>query len=227
MPPAASPHLKSLALACLLACCLPAGRAHAQQQQGPARGTELREVLEQLDRTSLAGARVGVSHGGAPGDEGALPEPIPSVSKATLVYSQGFKLANLEGCTLTLRNDDVKLLRPARPPRPGTYMGDPQTRYVAEVYVALDKVGERKGRAPYRHTKDAEKARVFGVWRSEYKQRRFRPRDIGGVSVFPAGRRERHNYFGYGKLFFTFDTREAGEQFDSAFRRAVKLCQPK
>jgi len=226
MQPLPGQLLKSHALACLLACCLPAALAHARQQ-GAAGDPALREVLEQLDRTSLAGARLGVSHGGAPGDENALPEPIPSVSKATLVYSQGFKLANLEGCSLTLRNDDVKLLRPARPPRPGTYMGDPQTHYVAEVYVALDKMGERKGRTPYRHTKDAEKARVFGAWRTEYKQRRFRPREIGIVNVFPAGQRERRNLVGYRKLFFTFDTREASEQFDSAFRRAVKLCQPK
>ncbi len=222
MQPTARTLLKSLVLACALACCVPAVRTRAQQ--GAAGEPPLREVLEELDRTSLAGARVGVSDGEMPGDPDALPEPIVPVAKFTFVYSQGFRLANLEGCTLTLRNDDVKVLRPAR--RAGSAPG-PETHYVAELYVYLDKVSRHNGRKPYQHAKDAEKARVFGPWRAEYVQRKRRTQHIGGVSIFPAGQRERQNFFGYEKLFFTFDTREAGQQFDSAFRRAIKLCQPK
>ena len=222
MPQTPRTLLKSLVLACALASCAPAVQTSARQAASNEPG--LREVLEEMDRTSLAGARVGVSDRGTPDYPDALPEPITGVAKFTFVYSQGFRLANLEGCTLTLRNDDVKVLRPSRR---GASAPGPEARYVMELYVALDKVSWRKGRKPYRHTKDAEKARVFGPWRAEYKKRRRRSQHIGGVSIFPIGQRERHNFFGYEKLSFTFDTREASEQFDSAFRRAVKLCQPK
>jgi|GEM_PF-3247580 len=221
MPPTPRLFLNSLVLACALACCLPAARTRAQQ--AAAHSAELRQVLEQLDRTGLAGARVGVSDQGTPDNPDALPEPITGFAKFTFVYARGFKFANLEGCTLTLRHDDLKVLRPA--PR-GDDAPGPEKQYVAELYVSLDKVSWHNGRKPYRHTKDAEKARVFGPWRTQYVQRRRRTVHIGGMSIFPVGQRERQNFFGYEKLFFTFDTKEAAEQFDSAFRRAVKLCTP-
>jgi hypothetical protein len=199
--------------------------------------SSLSEIIDWLDRTSFAAARIGLNHSGSeavksPGyyKRGTLGEKF--------VFSQGFKLANLDGCTLTLRNDDVKLLRYADNALitiggDGRHMfdevGKTETRYVAELYLPLQKISDRRGKAPYLHTSNPKQAGLIGSWRTVFQPKGFfgHSRRVFAISVFPAGEREKQEFMDGEMLTFTFDSRETSEKFNAAFRRAFKLCGAK
>jgi hypothetical protein len=190
------------------------------------RSSSLAEVLGWLDKTSFANARVGLSNDGSPGDSDSI-MPTDSLPSEKAVFSQGFKLTNVDGCALTLRNDDVKVIRFSKSLERFRDVGNTQTRYVTELYVPLYRLSHRKGKAPYRHTSNPEKARLLGAWRAEFKEKGFFSRHDVGMSIFPAGQKEVRQYIDGGTLTFTFDSQEMSEQFNAAFRQAIKLCTAK
>ncbi len=75
------------------------------------------------------------------------------------------------------------------------------------------------------YTKDPEKTRLLGAWQTEFKYEGPFSRTIVRLAIFSAdskpGRWEGVN------LAFIFESKEMSEKFDAAFRRGIKLCQPK
>jgi hypothetical protein len=187
--------------------------------------SSLIEVLNWLDQTSFANARVGLNTGETGGNDESGPFHQDAMPAEKPIFSQGFRLANLEGCMLTLRNDDMRILR--RPNK--LYQWNIGESYVAELYIPLYRLSPRKGRSTYRHTRDPEKARLFGTWRTEFKHRGFFARHDVGISYFPAGQRESKSkgYKDGETLTFTFDSKEMSEKFNAAFRQTIRLCQAK
>ena len=69
------------------------------------------EIMHWLDKTSLPKARIGVRTSSKPQNDSDSPvlqqDQEPALS---LFYAQGFKLIKVDGCSVTLRNDDTRLI---------------------------------------------------------------------------------------------------------------------
>jgi hypothetical protein len=191
--------------------------------QGPAelgQGSSVLEIMNWLDKTMLPNARVGVRTSSTPqieSDSHVLKQDErPSDS---LFYSQGFKLVNVDRCNLTLRNDDAKLIAHS------SLVAGNMEQYKAELFVPLARLSDKKGRRPYRHTSNPEKSRLLGTWRTEFKSKRSREEAL--LTLYLPGHTEKIGGWAAETLTFTFDSREMSEQFDAAFRHAVRLCRTK
>jgi hypothetical protein len=187
------------------------------------RSSSVYEILNWLDRTSFAHARVGLKTGGSEGLPGSYnPDWQEGTPSYTLVFSPGFRLSGSGGCTLTLKNGDTHLVDHSK------LVTDTRQHRAAELEIRLDEMGPAKGRAPYRHTKNPEKARLVGAWRTEYKYKNFwRRRVVGELTLFSIESQERLGSWDGVTLTFTFDSKDMSEQFDAAFRQAIRLCNEK
>jgi hypothetical protein len=186
----------------------------------------------EFDRLESAGlfaaARVGLTDSVWRYRNGTGPDDEPTLETDKEIFSQGFRFGSFKGCTLTLRNDDVKMLLPAEKglSRGLTYAGDgPPPRYVAELHIQLDRLSARKGKSAMRVNNDPEKARLYGAWRAEYRFEGIVAKSAAHVTMFPAGLRESRKRYEGESVGFTFDDREQSLRFDAAFRRAIKLCE--
>ncbi len=207
--------------------------AASAQTRPPAPATEpkpsIKEEFERLESADLfAAARVGLTDNVLRHRNGTGLYDEPTLETEKEIFSQGFRFGSLEGCTLTLRNEDVRmLLSPGgERSRALTYAGGaPPTRHVAELHIQLAGLSARKGKSAMRVNSDPDKARLYGAWRAEYRFKGIVAKSPVFVSMFPAGLREsRKNYEGE-SVGFTFDSREQSLKFDAAFRRAIKLCE--
>lgn len=229
-----SPARGALALAASL-CLLAPGASAQKGDRLPGRldeNSKVPQLVEWLGEAVLAGARVGLNHDGEEIRNPITREFEGETLAERFVFSQGFRVAKLEDCALTLRNDDVKLLRYADDAfftiggggsHPLDDVGRSGTRYAAEMLVPLRLLSDRKGRVPYRHTKDSKQAALLGVWRATYRTR-GRGRHVS-IKVFPAERPEEMRDVDGDMLSFTFDDKAAADNFHAAFRRAIRLCK--
>jgi hypothetical protein len=180
------------------------------------------EIMDWLDKNIWPKARIGVRTSSLPRiDSDSFVLQQDEEPAHSLFYAQGFKLIKVDGCNVTLRNDDTRLIAHSRFIIDNT----PQQRYRAELYVPLDRLSVTKGRAPYRHTKDPQKSVLLGAWRTEFKSNQSREEGI--LTLFLAGHTEKTVIWDAETLTFTFDTKEESEQFDAAFRQAIRLCRKK
>jgi hypothetical protein len=182
------------------------------------------ELLESSDL--FAAARVGLTDSVWRYRNGTGPDGEPTLETDKEIFSQGFRFVSLKGCTLTLRNDDVRTLLPPGEGRALTYAGGgPPPRNVAELFIQLDLLSARKGKSALRVNDSPEKARLYGAWRAEYRFKGIVAKSAAHVSMFPAGLRESRKKYEGESVGFTFDSREQSLKFDAAFRRAIKLCE--
>lgn len=210
---------------------VPAASAQLRPVAPPAAETNPspREEFDRLESAGLfAAARVGLTDSVWRYRNGTGPDDEPTLETDKEIFSQGFRFGGFKGCTLTLRNEDVKTLLPPEKARrrPLTYAGGgPPPRYVAELYIQLDRLSARKGKSAMRVNNDPEKARLYGAWRAEYRFKGVVAKSAVHVSMFPAGLRESRKRYEGESVGFTFDDREQSLRFDAAFRRAIKLCE--
>ena len=187
------------------------------------RSWSVSEIMDWLDRASFAYARVGLKKSSSAG----LPSsPNPDWQEGTpghkVIFSQGFRLGGVGGCTLTLKNEDTHRINYSK------NMRESKRHFAAELDIQLDKLSPTKGRATYRHTKNPEEARLIGAWRTEYKQKGFFTRRVvGELTLFSMESKERVGFWDGETLTFTFDSKEMSEKFDAAFRQAIRLCKEK
>jgi hypothetical protein len=130
------------------------------------------------------------------------------------IFAPGFKLASTDGCNLTLRNDDARVVNREGTPRS------------VELFLPLARMSDRKGKAPYRHTKNPRVAELFGTWRTEFKEKGFFTHGIFTVRLKDLSSGQSDTKAG-DSLKFTFDDKDAAHKFNVALRRAIKLCTPK
>jgi hypothetical protein len=205
----------------MLLCRPVLGQDSGSVPPGPSQRPHISEIMEWLDKNGLAEARVGVRTSSQPAKEefpgGPLQDPYPALS---VFYAQGFKLVRGDVCNVVLRNDDTALLAHSKlieDPPPGQ-------RYSALLFIALDRLSVKKGKGPYRHTSNADRARLLGTWRTEFKSNRSKE-DVSLTLSEPA-HPSKLLVWQAETLTFTFDNKETSEKFDAAFREAIKICQP-
>jgi hypothetical protein len=194
--------------------------------------SSLSEILGWLDKTSFANASVGLKT--IVSDAGLDPaDRLTAKLSESAFFSPGFRLIKVDGCNLTLRNDNVKVLSfltsSYNPDEvaslPGYRNGKRQS--AALLFIPLDKMSDRKGKGPYRHTKDPEKVKLLGVWRTEFKKKGFFSREIFRIDMIPSEQGATKESMEAQILTFTFEKKEMSEQFNAAFRQAIKLCTAK
>jgi hypothetical protein len=155
------------------------------------------------------------------------------------VFSSGFRLVKVDGCRLTLRNDEVKVLSGWTNRTDSNEMslanfvwggkkGEKKlTPQSAVLLIPLDKMRYGAGKKPYKHTKNAEEAKLLGTWRTKYKEKGFFKRSVFQMEITAAEDPEPKGKMKAGTLTFTFDDKEESERFDTALRQAIKLCTAK
>lgn len=193
--------------------------------------SSLSEILAWLDKNSFPQARIGLN----------LRRTSDSISCEgcgvydSAVFSQGFKLIKADGCSLTLGNEDIKILSFSTTAR-SSYddislerfrrKATDLTPYPAELYIRLNRMKPERGKGPQLN-KDPAVAKLLGSWRTEFKSKGGRPWDVLLIVVFDsppgAGRDQMYG----DSITFTFDKKETAEQFNAAFRQAIKLCTTK
>jgi hypothetical protein len=179
------------------------------------------EIVSWLDKTSFPQARVGIRTNSLPAVESLSPvlsqDQRPPESR---FYSQGFRLVAADGCSLTLRNDDARLIAHS-----DLVPINLQEHYSADLYVPLSRLSDRKGRAPNRHTNKPEKSQLLGTWRTEFKSNRSREDVV--LKLSPKSGTEKPVIWEAETLTFTFDSKGMSQNFDAAFRQAIRLCKRK
>ena len=123
-------------------------------------------------------------------------------------------------CGVTLRNENTRLIAHSKlvqdPP--------PDQRYTAELYIPLNRLSVSKGKRPYRHTANPDKAQLPGTWRTEFKSNWSREDVV--LTLFSPGKTLKLRVWEAETLTFTFESKEMSEKFDAAFRQAIRICQP-
>jgi hypothetical protein len=188
------------------------------------------EIVAWLDQTSFANARVGLNDPGSRSRYQFGVEIQHSKPSAKAVVSKGFRLARLDGCHLTLRNEAVSVVDFSGPRHSGdvkTLLENRKGNTAGQLFMWLERVSYTKGKAPYRHTKNIEKARLLGSWRTKFTYRGFFARDVFSMSFSDPEQGPMREVMSTDTLTFTFDDRDAAEGFNAAFRQAIKLCQSK
>ena len=174
------------------------------------------EILKWLDQTTFRNARIVLKDSS---DAFTYRPPWDDSGPAihTFIFTQGFRVTNIDGCNVMLRNDDAKTVYKSK-------VQDSTHRSIADVWLQLNRMSPNKGKRTHRYTKDPEKVRLLGAWRTEFKYRGWFARTMFGLSLYSPESKEPERWEGM-DLAFTFDTKEMSEKFDAAFRRAIRLCQ--
>lgn len=100
------------------------------------------EILTWLDQTTFRNARVVLKDSR---DAFIYRPPWDDSGPAmhTFVFTQGFRVTSIDGCNLTLRNDDARMVTKST-------VEDSTHRLVADVWVQLNRMGATKGRPTHR-----------------------------------------------------------------------------
>lgn len=176
------------------------------------------EILTWLDQTTFRNIRV-VLKDSWDADEYIPPMVDYEPAKKTFNFTQGFRATTIDGCNLVLRNDDARIVTKSK-------VEDTVHPLIADVWVQLNRMGADKGRHTHRYTRDKEKVRLLGAWRTEFSYNGWFSRTMVGLNLSSPEWKKTQRWQGT-NLAFTFDTREMGEQFDAAFRQAIRLCRKK
>ena len=187
--------------------------------EGLNENSSLSEIVQWLDRSSFGNARIVLND---TWDDLTYRSPLvdDEPAKNSFVFAQGFKVTNLEGCTIALGNNDPKTVLKSMEL-------ESRDRQVAQLNLEPHRMSPSKGRSTYRFTKDPEKSRVLGPWRTEFKHKGWSYKSFLGLYLYSADTRKLEaRWIGY-NLAFTFDNKEMSENFDAAFRQAIRLCRSK
>ena len=204
----------------------------------------LTEIVDQLNKTSFPQARIGLNFEGSESyanSSDAWESMGLNVSRLSeqAYFSPGFTVASLDGCLLTLKNDQVKILNWGTSSynvhlmslakfvvdgKKGEKKLTPQTGVLT---IPLDKLSHKGGKAPHKYTKDPAIEKLLGTWRTEYKWKGFFKRRLFEMEITAAEGPDLKSTMTSQKLRFMFDDKQESETFDKAFRQAIQLCSTK
>ncbi len=139
--------------------------------------------------------------------------------KHTFIFLQGFRVTNIDGCNLMLRNDDAREVDKSK-------VLDAKGPVVVDLWVQLHRMSPDKGKRTHSYTKDPEKVRLLGAWKSEFKYKGWSSNTMAELKVHYPQADKPQKWQGY-NIAFTFETKEMSEQFEAAFRQAIRLCRAK
>ena len=202
------------------------------------------EIVDWLDKNSFSHARIGLESGG-PESYTDSSDPMNSINLSLaqlsegLFFSSGFRLVKADGCRLTLRNDEVKILVGGTKSYDSNQMslanfvfggkkGEKKlTPQSGVLFIPLDQMRYGGGKGPYQHTKNAEKAKLLGTWRTEFKEKGFFKRSVFQMEITAVEDPGLKGKMKAGMLSFTFDDKEVSDRFNSGLRQAIRLCSRK
>lgn len=206
------------------------------------------EILKWMDETIFPQARIGLESNASGTQQGEIPTSGTRYYEWAF-FSKGFKLSNVDGCKITLQNNDFKLLRfETKYPDPSKgslanfrKVADNQSKSTADFSMSLQNLKANK--SPYRYTKKQETENLLETWRTEFKFKfgiSFIPSKIPTqekikeirtnsltVEVAGAGENGQNDSMNGDELTFTFDDKQMSEDFYNAFSRAITLCKDK
>jgi hypothetical protein len=208
--------------------------------------SSLADILKSLKAESLPFARIGLNFNAV--DIGDVTD-VTRYSEFA-VFGKGFRLENVDNCTIRLITDDVALIHfSTMYPNPANgslsnyrRISAGQSKYSGEISIMLDELSETAGRRSYILKKDPEQTRLLGSWRSEYKVRHTKSGSLWPLPSRDDIRKAVRNpgplqvkLIGSGPgstdermigdtLTVTFDEKASSERFDALFRLAIKKC---
>ena len=206
----------------LAAVVLSSGGASAQRKPvlpaGLKQDSSVAEIIAWLDQTTFRHARVVLKNSW---DDFTYRPPLDDTPAAsqTFIFTPGFRVTNIDGCNLLLRNDQARTITKSK-------VDDSAHPLVAEVWVQLNRMSADRGRHTYRLTKDPEKVRLLGAWRTNFKYSGWSSRTIVGLKLNSPDWKEQQKWEGM-DVAFTFETEEMSRNFDTVFRQAIRLCKSK
>lgn len=196
--------------------------------------SSLAEILSWLDKNAFPKARVGVRIAGSPGAPRSFGVPRKAVPGGERIFSEGFHIKEVNDCQVILSNEQVKIIDWSNPSRGDFHRFIPQKNGVREltpqltlVFLPLSKMSDTRGKGPYLHTDDPEKAKLLGSWSTSFEQRGFFSKVIFDVELTAAEEPHTKEIGRFEHVTFTFDSKELAEQFNAAFRQAIKICTSK
>lgn len=229
--------MKKLVLAALLisfAICMVQAQTKTSVAPDLNQSSSLAEILDWLNKNAFPKARVGLR------SKGYTVQPVSpwqsenSVPGHERIFSEGFHVKQVDGCHLILSNEHVAIID-SRTPSSGAF-----SRFIAQekgkrevkpqlalLFLRLDRMSDRRGKGPYVHTKDQEKANLLGPWRTSFEQKGFFSRVIFEMELIAAEQPQTKELGRFHYLTFTFDSKELAEQFNTMFRRAITICGSK
>jgi hypothetical protein len=198
----------------------------------------LSEILKGLDETSLPRARISLKYKGRESYDQDNNYILFGRLSEELIFSQGFRLLSVQGCRVTLRNEQVKIIgsesssynRDAMSFARFLYDLKHEKKLTAQTGVMVIGLNQLKytESKPYQYTKKPDVAKVFGVWRVKFCEKRFVGFSLLQMEISAAEDPDLKDTMKNAQtLTFTFDDKQESESFRVELNRAIKLCQGK
>ena len=220
-------------------CLAPATLAQDQSTQVDVKQlSTVTEVLEFLNKSSFAHARIGLVFDGGEdyrGDDNtSRMNALVSRLSESAYFSSGFTFDNVNGCHLKLKNEQVKIVKWWSGSADQHFMslskflmegrkGEKQlTPQSAVLSVPLDELKYKKEITPRETHKKTKQ--LIGAWQVEFKEKNFFRRSVVHMDVTAAEGTNLSSKMTAQTLVFLFDDKQEAENFNTAFRRAIQLC---
>jgi len=193
--------------------------------------SSLSQILAWLNQNAFPYARVGLRTEGGSGPRRSFGLPRRSVAGGERVFSEGFQIKWINGCHVTLSNEHATIID-ARSPSSGSFHrfilqknGNRElTPQLALLFLPLNRMSDKRGKGPYLQTEDQEKAKLLGPWRTSFDQKGFFRRSIFELELTAAEQPQTKELGSFDYLTFNFDSKDLAEQFNAAFRSAIRIC---
>jgi hypothetical protein len=196
--------------------------------------SSLAETLEWLNKNAFPHARVGLKFRSRKGPKSRFGVPQVYHAGGERIFSEGFHVTLVNSCQVLLTNEQVTIVDARNPESGGFYRFITQkngqrelTPQLATVFLSLDRMSDKRGKRPHLLTKDHKHGKSGGWWQASYEQHGFFNKMIFDAELTPAEQPQTKELGHFDYLSFTFESRELAEQFDAAFRRAIKICANK
>ncbi|HYW73665.1 MAG TPA: hypothetical protein VE961_21765 [Pyrinomonadaceae bacterium] len=225
-------------LAVMVSCSFLSAEVIAQEP-GPLpekyiNSSALAEILNNLDTTTLPRARISLKSRGIE----SYDANSQTWSSEEFTFSQGFRLVNIRGCRVTLKNEATKIIGGliggsdpdavslGRFLRPSKYEKQ-LTPKTGVLTIALNQLSPKETKS-FQYTKKPDDAKVFGSWRVKFPEGKFYGLRVLEMEITAdEGPDLKASMRNAETLMFTFDTQAESESFRIAFSRAIKLCEGK
>ena len=193
--------------------------------------SSLAEILSWLDKNAFPYGQVGLSKKGGQA-QSTVPfksaNPIPAQER---IFSEGFQIAAVNGCQVTLGNKHVAIVR-SHNSSSGTFRrfitqnnGKRElTPQLALLFLPLNRISDSKGKGPSSQTEDRDKPKLLKPWRTTFDEKGFFRHSIFQMELTAAEQPQIKELANFDHLSFSFDSQELAEQFNAAFRQAIKIC---
>ena len=193
--------------------------------------SSLADTLDWLNKNAFPHARVGLKFKSQKGPKSRFGVPQVYHAGGERIFSEGFHVTLVNGCQVLLTNEQVTIVDAHNPDSGSFYRfitkknGQRElTPQLATVFLSLDRMSDKRGKSPHLLSNDRKNGKSAGWWQANYEQHGFFNKLIFDAELTPAEPPQTKELGHFDYLTFTFESRELAQQFDAAFRHAIKLC---